>query len=464
MPGARALILTANEAGHAACAPQTVLHMVESAPKPDGGFVFIPAMALIASWWAYKRGFIRFADLRVWYACHELLARRSGSVKGRVPRFSEDEVRVLVDAVGCGTVRSSLARLKAAGLLTWSATTIRFPRSLSDIVLPRKGDLEEAVSGVVNHRRKVPVPRRLLRHLAASGTASLVGTAIGHLLRCMYYRRGECRARGLCKASWIAETFELDERSVKRARALLVETGVLIKQPTPQHVLNRWGAAVVVNLQWAGVRRSGKGRMSPPRAVSTSKLPPPRRTGNSLPRSENQKPSVPVPPGVRMRTRRGPSLADVVPDDLNTPGRLELLRADAVRRGHLSSGEGDRLRFVAAAVHAHRVGTRNRCGLFAAIVRRQLWHVITQADEETARSRLGQGSRIVAPIGREARSSSQSEPLSAGSVLAGVLSGIGGADRSAPDRVPTMADSANACQSLAGMVRFQPWLIQPQSR
>lgn len=431
--------------------------MVESAPKPDGGFVFIPAMALVASWWAYKRGFIRFADLRVWYACHELLARRSGSLKGRVPRFSEDEVRVLVDGVGCGTVRAALARLKTAGLLTWSATTIRFPRSLSDIVIPRKGDLEEVVSGVVNHRRKVPVPRRLLRHLAESGTASLIGTAIGHLLRCMYYRRGECRARGLCKASWIAETFELDERSVKRARALLVDSGVLLKQVTPQHVLNRWGVAVVVNLQWAGVRRSGKGRMSPLRPVSTSKLPPPRRTGNSLPRSENQKPGGPVPSGDQRLEGSKPRLSRVLPIDLVSRSRLSVLLQEAKRGGLVGSSESESLAFFAAAKHAVRCGRSNPPGLFACIVRRGLWHHLTNEDDELARratmspliTRDDASERAL-----ERRFGERATPRSAAAILPGLLSGL--LEQSINQRARTLTGTGTANRSATRLATSKP--------
>ena len=51
-------------------------------------------------------------------------------------------------------------------------------------------------------------------------------------------------------------------------------------------------------------------------------------------------------------------------------------------------GEAGRVEFLAAAIHAVKVGTRNPAGLFAAILRKKLWGYITQADEDQARNAL----------------------------------------------------------------------------
>src|SRR5262249_3384470 len=44
--------------------------------------------------------------------------------------------------------------------------------------------------------------------------------------------------------------------------------------------------------------------------------------------------------------------------------------------------------FVALAEHAKVVGSANPCGLFAALVRRQQWHFVTDSDEDVAQARL----------------------------------------------------------------------------
>ena len=54
----------------------------------------------------------------------------------------------------------------------------------------------------------------------------------------------------------------------------------------------------------------------------------------------------------------------------------------------LSASESDRLKFFAAAEHARVIGTTNPCGLFARLVRSQLWHYLTQDDEDAANRRL----------------------------------------------------------------------------
>jgi len=225
-----------------------------------------------------------------------------------------------------------------------------------------------------------------------TGRPAVVGTAIGHLLRCMYYRAGECKARGLCKASWIAETLELDERTVKAARSTLIRDGVMVREATPQRVMNRWGVAVRFNLEWSQVGQGTVPGSPPPGRISTTERPPPKRTGNSLPRSENQKPGVPVPSGVCGRRGEPPRLSAVVPDDLRSRSRLETLRLEAVSKGLLGPSEADRLKFMAAAIHARRVASRNECGLFAAVVQRGLWHVIDHRHEEATRLRLSRAS------------------------------------------------------------------------
>ncbi len=99
------------------------------------------------------------------------------------------------------------------------------------------------------------MPRRVLRFLAGTSKPSQIAAGLGHTLRCLYYRGGRVRPEGLCKSSWIAEVFEVDERSVKRARAELAAQGILTLGTACQFVLNRHGLPVTFVLTWAGPKR-----------------------------------------------------------------------------------------------------------------------------------------------------------------------------------------------------------------
>lgn len=346
---------------------------------PLGGYVFVSAAGLLATWWAYKQRLIEFRDLRVWLACHELLAKRCRMEKGRVARYRVEELGSLVGGVGGEHIRLSLKRLHAASLLTWSESALR-PRINLD-GLP--ADAVEFIETVKNHRRRVPVPRRLLRYLCGERKPVLVATALGHLLRCMYFRQGSCAPTGLCKASWIAETFGVDERNVKAARKALEVMGVLIRMPTPQLVMNRHGLAVRLNLDW---ERLPQKCCTPPRsALPTTQSPRPRGTGiSSSGRSGNQKLESPSPTGVRKRTGRGPNLRRVTMLDLEDPRRTLELHRQAASAGLVGTSEAEQLKVLSLAVHARIHAKRNAPGLFVSALRHSRWY-LTQSDEDGGR-------------------------------------------------------------------------------
>jgi hypothetical protein len=89
------------------------------------------------------------------------------------------------------------------------------------------------------------------------------------------------------------------------------------------------------------------------------------------------------------RSRRSPRITAVTVADLRDVRRLLVLFAQAVVRGWIDGSEASRLRFVACAVHALRVGDRNPPGLFAACYRRRmLFDPISAEDEDEARRML----------------------------------------------------------------------------
>lgn len=356
--------------------------MAEWVSKPEGGFVTVPAMALMAAWWAYKRGFIRLADFRVWLACFELVARRRRMREGRVPRYLVRELRTLTAASGEAQCRASVRRLQDLGLLSWSERSVSVGEFDGVESLDARGELEAKRRQLVNHRRGVPVPRRMLCVMCGCARPVLLATWLGHLLRCLYSRGLKCRPTGLCKASWVAQVFEVNERNVKGARAQLVEWGMVTTRSAPQRVLNRHGLPVTVNLAWS---KDHPRKMPPPSAQAATETPPPNKTGISASRSEHQQRARKGADGVRTRTGSEPDLRRVRIEDLHNVRRLDSLWRAAAERNHCGWTECDRLRVFGAAAHALRVATRNVCGLFATVVRRGLWSHISVEDEERGR-------------------------------------------------------------------------------
>lgn len=358
----------------------------EGVRKPAGGFCFIRGTAILGAWAAYQGHQIELFDLRVWFACWEALERRCGIRKGREPSYRLQEIKTLV----AGTERhvtESAGRLARTGLLFWSESSIEFPDGGE--FSPGK-HFPEILDLVPNHRRLVPVPRRIIRRIARGERKVVIATLLGHLLRGLYYRKGLCLPEGTCKASWIEDVFGVDRRNVKAARKELVALGWLVPIGTKQVYLNRFGSRFRINLEWgSGNDISRSARRSPPRPKTTAGSPPlyndkKLSTRNEKPGTRGSGPAGDFQePGAEMA-----KLRNVRMEDLDSAPRLCELFTQAVEEGLVRRSDMDRLNFFAAAEHARAVATRNPCGLFVTIVRRGLWQHISLSDEDAARAKL----------------------------------------------------------------------------
>ncbi len=385
--------------------------------RPLGGYVLISVNDLCCAWTAYRTRRISLIDLRAWFACHEMVARRCTLDKKREANYSFEELHKLVGGVGGEHVRKAVRRLQTAGLLTWSASRLLLSAGESLAATSRP-----MVNSITNNRRRVPVPRRTLRFLSLGTTKATIATILGHLLRCVYFRSGACTAAGTCKASWIATIFGVDTRNVKAARKHLVAVGWLCISSVPQWRLNRFGASVLVNLAWARNEfcTSKTSRLPAQKATST---PPPDSNKELLPEYRNQKPASGRNSGSEKQGKpERPTLKKIMPGDLSDTSRILTLFEEAVRTGTAKPGEASRLQFIAAAEHARHVGNKNPCGLFAAIIRRGLWAFITQRDEDCATNRLKRlrEARVQVTLKRQLigeSSASNHRPESAGNVL-----------------------------------------------
>jgi hypothetical protein len=272
----------------------------ESAPlsKPKGGYLLIPAVRLALAWWAYHEKLIRLVDLRVWFAACEMVARRCGTPTPLPRRFGLDELQRLT-GLSPKRLKDSLRRLTAARLLSWSKAAITFPASPETVPLRDRDGFRDFLDRIPNHRRLVPVPRRILRLLAGGARPALIATILGHLFRCLYLKGGICLDRGRVKASWIAETFGIGLRRVKQARQELIAIGWLIPVAEDQWALNRWGAHLRINLAWSRLDGITASPPAAPPATETG-----QEEGNGPPPAPTPVPELAPPPAVS-----GPELA-----------------------------------------------------------------------------------------------------------------------------------------------------------
>lgn len=364
------------------------------------------------AWWAYREGLVTKLALRAYFGCIELETRRR--LSGGKYQPSIEGLRRLVGGSesGQGGLRPALKQLLALGLLrACKKEGIVFAESPDELRCLDRSGLDAMVAKLQGATRKVPVPRRMLRRLAGGLSKARTATVLAHLVRCLFYRKGEgVNPVGCCKASWVADVFGVTERSVFDARKfLVVELGWLLPEDCSQHVLNRDGLWVAVNLDWGPEEQGASPELSTADAVAASVYsdessgPRPENAGHfagpstdkkPLRESNNQKPASRPPasggPAGFSKSKsaeKSPDLRDVVPEDLRDGERLLELHAQAVAARFISSSEADKLAFLAASAHARAVGS-NPCRLFAWMVRGRRFEFITQADEDAARSLL----------------------------------------------------------------------------
>lgn len=343
-----------------------------TAEKPQGGFVLVREDAIFTAWAALCEAKIELRDFRIWLASFEVLERRIGLRADRTPTYTEVEFRRLVGGVGREHFRTSVRRLERAGLGQWRDHAIDLPGSRS-----KKGS---------GGGRLVPIPRPMLRYLARTTGRAFIATALGHVIRCLYFRGGKCISGGYCKSSWVADTFGVSLRPVKDARAKLTAMGFLVPLQADQSRLNRFGSPVLVNLRWGLTTES-----APRPAESTTGIAPPRTQESSFlrRRSDHQKPARAAgPTGVFDKKIKNPSMRDVKLIDLENPNRLAALFVDAEQRGLVKRCEADQLAFFGAAERAKRVAIRNITGCFVHIVRHGCFGFVAQQDEDVARAKI----------------------------------------------------------------------------
>ena len=374
------------------------------------GYKAITPIKLLNGVSAYKSGEISFKALRVYLSCFELEAIREAAKRSQKLKSlkSKDwvsyEKKELISLTGGLTLRSigkSIKELEKASLMSFSKERIIFTET------PNRTSrelIEETLSGRKG-TRAIPVPRRFIRLLGSLTKPALFLILIGHMLRGLSInpKTGLINPKGTVKASWMAEAFGLSIRAVKSARAELISLDIISKDINSyQRKLNRDGAYFELNLEWSKAESRGeseaktvdnfatsKTEFAPPSPQNSTEFAPPIERPKTSKENKNQKTWSSKPSGVCNQTfkeKNSPNIRDIQPDDFREFARNEILYWQAVNLGLITHSEANALNWVSASIRARE--TENPAKIFMGIIKKKLFHHVTQAQEEIARNAI----------------------------------------------------------------------------
>jgi hypothetical protein len=229
--------------------------------------------------------------------------------------------------------------------------------------------------------------------------------ALSYMLRGLTIGReaGAVKGKGSAKLSWVTSVSGISERAAAYARAELIACGFLTPdESSTQRKLNRDGAYFRINLEFRALLSGGKGTkvsqtattprdFAPRVPVNPPVFAPPYkdRKTSSIEESKNQKAPGAEAAGVFKKGKEGaPNLRNIRLENLWRFSDVESLYFQACAAGLVKGSEAKALEFLAAAVRARSVKDGEPVRVFVGIIRKGLWHHITQADEDTARRAL----------------------------------------------------------------------------
>ncbi len=271
-----------------------------------------------------------------------------------------------------------------------------------------------------------PVARRLIKFLARCSTRAVMITLLTYLERGMTMHRGIIKNAGTVKASHIAKKTGLSLRSIRSARAELLELGIITPDTTKyQRKLNRDGAYFTINLSWQESkdkrqvinRKGSEGSLNNPRAEKVpvdnlaplvpkisphplkncTKISPPYREIKPSPKGElrNQKTQSEASNSSGVFTKRSqegegrtilpPNIRNVQKVDLEQFSRCKKLYEQACGISLVKHSGATFLNFIGAAVRAKSAKEGDPAKIFMGIVKKGLWMNITQEQEDRAR-------------------------------------------------------------------------------
>jgi hypothetical protein len=309
-------------------------------------------------------------------AIREAVVRQRRQQRDRralTPNYTREEIETLT-GLNRRMVTRGIGQLQKAGLLEFRTDALTFRTE----AVAEAAETVEDLAGSRSPRRPIPVPRAVLRFLAAQPTAALGRVMLGYVARGLTIDRkgGAIRSTGSVKASWMSEVLGLSRRSVRYAQKELKRLGwICPDRASTQWKLNRTGAWFCIRLDWAPSVAPLKVEIGTPAA-------PPREDRKTPSEDQNQKLVF------SGRKEGEPNLNRILESDLHDRARLRVLFRQAVQRGWLRHCQSDALNFLAAAIRARSTPARDPVRVFVSLVRNRRWNHITQAQEDQARRTL----------------------------------------------------------------------------
>lgn len=374
---------------------------------PKSGYKVISATEILNGMWLLRNGEISFRCFRVYLACFSLVAIREAASRLRrknrerqpvCPAYRISELSRLTGAQE-GEVRRDLRSLAERKLLSFKE---------GEIVVRKESvpGSEGFFQSVRSPARPIPVPRAALRYLCGETKRSVVLVALSYMIRGLTISRraGEVKARGSVKLSWVTALAGLSERAAHYGRQELIRLGFISEDlGSTQWKLNRDGAYFEINVDFkpdaakgneAPLAPKSSGMDAEPFAPPTAKkalpfAPPYKdRKTSSIEESKDQKAQENRTSGVSGSKVGKATFRNVKAEHLRNFSDMESLYFDACSKGIIVPSEATALNFLSAAVKARSVSEGDPVRIFVAIVRRGLWHHITQAQEDEARKVL----------------------------------------------------------------------------
>ena len=408
----------------------------ERSSRIEGSFRRISVHQLTLAWWLHRSGHMTRRQLRVYFAAHELAERRrytSPEHRGAKPLFTLDELARLVggrgDPKALRELRADVRALRGLGLVSISKHAITFAVSADQVTVDDISGFWSIFNEMPNRRRSVPVPRRLLRALAAGFSRAVTALIIAVLIRGLFWHKQskDYRTDGRYKLSWVAEHFGISRRAATDARTRLIDLGWSEPLEVNQWEMNAWGVRDRIVPEWShtapttskteavggsalegcAAESATQNRDFAPQSASPDLTDTLSLTGDQKTRRLPSRVRSGVSRGSTLgsrkkkNTRRAgdePNIRDIQADDLGNVSRLLELHQQAIALGLASGSEAGRLDFMALAQRARCRGKRAGA-LFYWLLRERKQAFITHADEEDAARLLRE--HYNGPRGRE---------------------------------------------------------------
>lgn len=251
-----------NLALSAVAPPIGMPHLPAFDPVVSGGYHRVPASQLMAVLSSLSAKVITARHLRIYAGTLAMVASREAAKSEAPPQFTPDELLRLLGSKRTPhtrkRLRADLRHLERIGLVVVSEAKIGHARNLEALdptEIPEYQRLEAIYGDAFfrNHRRMVPVPRRILRAIARGEfTPTMARMATVEMLRCLYWHKGTgYRTDGRYKVTEAAKLCGVSHSAAKTARRKLIEIGWLVPDDSLRQLqLNRAGVRDRIAIDW----------------------------------------------------------------------------------------------------------------------------------------------------------------------------------------------------------------------